>query len=81
MKIQVDFYKDTGKYYSGGIVDIGDTLAWDTDAVKQAIVDNQRILMDGWQGQYYVVVGNVSDDDAFCMRHFGLNDFRGMVKG
>lgn len=82
MKIQVNFYKETGKYYSGGVVDIGDTPAWDTDAVKQAIVDNQGILMDGWQngGSYYVVIGNVSDDDDFCMRHFGVNDFRGMVR-
>lgn len=79
MKIQVNFYRQSGKWYAGGIVDIGSTATWDTSEVKQAIVDNQGILMDGWQGQYYVVVGNVSDDDDFCMRHFGYDDFLGMA--
>ena len=82
MKIRVDFYKDTGKWYEGGIVDIGNTPGWDTGAVKQAIVDYQNIMNDGWQNQgyYYVVVGNVSDDDDFCMRHFKTTDFFGMKR-
>lgn len=82
MKIRVDFYKETGKWYEGGIVDIGDTPGWDTHAVKQAIVDHQNILGDGWQNQdyYYVVVGNVDDNDDFCMRHFKPMDFFGLKR-
>jgi len=80
MEIQVEFYRESGKWYAGGIVDISDTPGWDTGAVRQAIVEHQGILMDGWQGQYYVVVGNVSDDDDFCMRHFVPGDFVGIVK-
>ena len=78
MKVKVNFYKSTGKWYAGGIVDIGTVATWDSGAVKQAIVDNQRELMDGWQGQYYVVVDNVSDDDDFCMRLYVTEAFRGI---
>lgn len=80
MKIQVDFYKDTGKWYSGGIVDIGDTPGWDTDKVKQAVVTHQHIMGDGWQDHryYYVVVNNTNDNDDFCMRLFKPMDFYGM---
>ena len=80
MKIQVDFYKQSGKWYEGGVVDIGTTAPWDTGEVIQAVVDNQGMLMDGWQGQYYVVVGNVSDDDDFCMRHYMPSDCQGLIK-
>ncbi len=82
MKIRVDFYKDTGKWHDGGIVDIGDTPGQDTHAVAQAIVDHQNIIGDGWQSEsyFYVVVGNVDDNDDFCMRHFKPVDFLGLKR-
>ena len=78
MKVKVNFYKQSGKWYAGGIVDIGNVSVHSTNALEQAIVDNQGILMDGWQGQYYVVVDNVSDDDDFCMRLYVAKAFRGI---
>lgn len=81
MKIRVDFYKDTGKWYEGGIVDIGDTPGWNTDAVKQAIVNHQNIMGDNWgRDYYYVVVDNVDDNDDFCKRLFPQGAFRGIAR-
>lgn len=56
MKIQVDWYKETGKWYCGEEVEIGEAKLWDTE-FKQAIVDNQNQLAN-WprvNSRFYVV--------------------------
>jgi hypothetical protein len=84
MKLQVDFYKESGKWYEGGVVDVGDAKPFVMYEVEQAIVDNQHILYDGWQGGYYVVINNVEpfiDEDSFCMRLYTPSKFHGIKKG
>ena len=48
MKILVTWYRDTGKYYSSGEVQIDESYIW-SDDFKQKIVDRQDVLRDGWQ--------------------------------
>lgn len=85
--IQVDFYKDTGKWYSGGRVNIGDTRLWHGDEkIKQAIIDNQEILSESWIGQFNVVTSDLpeTEDDPnyreFTGGLFFANAFDGMKK-
>lgn len=75
MLLQVDFYKESGKWYTGGTVDVGDAKPYVKYEIEQAIVNNQEMLFDGWQGNYYVVVNNATEltlEEAvaglFCMR-------------
>ena len=70
MKIRVDFYRPSGKWYEGGEVEIGNAKLWRGD-LPQAIVNNQNILTDGWQEQdcYYVVTSDLiecDNDDLNC---------------
>ena len=81
MKIQVDFYKPSGKWYTGGTVDIGDARPHIGGEVEQALVDSQHILQDGWQGSFVVVVSNGNDTpstDPSCKRMYPLGCFAGM---
>jgi len=61
MKIRVDFFRSSGKWYEGGEVDIGEARLWKGD-LKQAIVNNQEIIHDGWQGSYIVVTDDTHDN-------------------
>lgn len=59
MKIRVDFYKPSGKWYSGGLVDIGDSKPWHgRDILLDKILENQKILVPGNMEQWTIV----SDD-------------------
>ena len=62
MKIRVDFYKPSGKWYEGGEVKIGEARLWKGD-LPQAIINNQNILFDGWQNEeyYYVVTDDIPE--------------------
>lgn len=63
LKIKVDFYKDSGKWYSGGIVDIGSVRLWHgEETVKQTIIDNQKILADSWIGRFHVVINDLPEN-------------------
>lgn len=86
MKIRVDWFKDSGKWYSGGLVEIGETMIWQPE-FKQAIVDNQDELLDTWvDHEYYVVCSNTKeqdDDPEFKGFHhvlFKPDAFAGMKK-
>jgi hypothetical protein len=85
MIIKIEFYKLTGKYYSSSEVDIGNSKLWDTD-FKQVIVNNQNIMIDGWQGSYYVHTRDLSIHDTdssykeFYMRIFSPHEFDGLRK-
>jgi len=55
MKILVTWYRDTGKYYSSGEVEIDCAQIWEDD-LKQQIIDHQEVMRDGWQSSNYFVV-------------------------
>jgi len=63
MLIQVDWYKETGKWYAGGQVEI-EPLPWE-DGIKEAIIKNQKELVDGWEknNYYFVVVNDIPQSE------------------
>jgi len=61
--ILVNFYKQSGKWYMGGRVNVGDSRLWKGNFL-QAIVDNQHILGEGWPGHYYVVTEDLPEHDT-----------------
>lgn len=84
MKIRISFYKPGGKWYSNGIIDIGNAKLYDIQEFKQAIVDNQNILGEHWPGGYHVVVTSTCENEAddnyreFFERLFFASEFHGM---
>lgn len=87
MILRIDFYKDSGKWYSGGDLDIPDGAnIWDSN-FKQLIVDNQKTMADGWQNHgYYVIIGNHYGGEispnfkGFHKRLFNISSFKDMKK-
>lgn len=77
-KIRVDFFRESGKWYSGGEVKVNHLLF--EDEFKQDIVDNQEILHDGWQGSYIVVTDDVEDDGLFSKAVFLPSQFKYLRK-
>ena len=85
MNIRVDWYKPSGKWYSGGIVDIGDAKLYKNQEVEQAIVDKQQLLLHNWHINCYytVVVSNINDEDAvdsFCYALFIPEHFKDITR-
>lgn len=86
MNIEVEFYRPTGKYYSGGIVQIPDDCELWHDNFKQEIINNQKILIDGWQGSYYVLTNDTKENfiqrnyNRFYKRLFQPHEFAGILK-
>jgi hypothetical protein len=69
MLVQVNFYKVTGKWYDGGVVDIGDVSPYQPAEVLQAIVKNQKLISEDWfkHNEFYVVVDDMNARDTkFC---------------
>lgn len=86
MQIEVDWYKETGKWYTGGLVEIGNYKLYEPEFM-QSIVDNQMSLVDGWQNHRFIVVTRDLDtllpDPEFQGFHchlFTPERFQGMVK-
>jgi hypothetical protein len=48
IKVNITFYKKSGKFYEKGVVDLGDIEFWDSDLVKPAILKNQKTLVKDW---------------------------------
>lgn len=68
IKVLATIYKDTGKYYSSGVVDIGDIEnLFDPAVVFAAFAANQKILTTDFSGSYEFYVslkdtaGNMED--------------------
>lgn len=85
-KIQVDWFKGTGKWYSGGLVEVHNHPIWRPE-FKQAIVDNQNELVPEWvNDEFYVVCSTTESQDAdpefkyFCNILFRPGAFSGMRK-
>ena len=78
--IRVDFYKHSGKWYAGGNVDVGKNCIADID-FKQNLVNNQNILQDGWQRDFYVVTNDVPNENKFFNKKLFLpEEFIGIRK-
>lgn len=85
-KIQVDFFKESGKWYAGGEVYVGDVTKSLLGDIKQKIVDNQEILGEGWQGNFVVVIRDIEEDfkskdyTGFNNAFFYKDEFEGMKR-
>lgn len=56
MKIRIDWYKESGKWYAGEEIEIsGNYHIWEEEFLQE-IVDNQNQLIDGWQADQFIVV-------------------------
>lgn len=77
MKIYVDFFKPSGKWYAGGEVDVGEARLW-RDNLLQAIWDNQMLLNQNTERSQWTVVSREADqdDNEFCraVLQVGKND-------
>ena len=64
MLIQVDFFKKTGKWYSGGRVEVN-AEAYNIQGIIVEVVGNQKILMDGWwkSKEFYVVTSDIPESE------------------
>ncbi|MFE8095225.1 hypothetical protein [Bacillus toyonensis] len=87
LTIKVTFFKEYGKYYSQGNVNIGKTRLWQgDDSFKQAIVDNQTIVSDSWIGNMHVVTEDLPEHDSdpnyreFSSALIFAHEFRGMKR-
>lgn len=78
MLLNINFFRESGKWYSGGVVKVAHQL-YDMDELKQDIVNNQEILNDGWQGEFDVMVEAVNDDN-FCTHLFHRDKFSNVSK-
>lgn len=87
LTIKVTFFKEYGKYYSQGNVNIGKVRLWQgDDSFKQAIVDNQNIVSDSWIGNMHVVTEDLPEYDSdpnyreFSSALILAHEFRGMKR-
>ena len=89
MIIQVDWYKEGGKYYSGGEVTISDDVpSYEPKQVLQAIINEQKLMGAGWHinGNYYVVVSDIVESMAdrnykhFFMCHWKPEQIKALVR-
>ena len=65
MLIQVDWYKITGKWKYGGIVDVGKAKLYQGN-LMQVIIDNQKELVVDWyrHSSYIVVTSDTAENAA-----------------
>lgn len=68
MEIRVDFYKASGKWYAGGVVDVGATRVWhENNALLNAIRRSQEIISaktDASWRQWTVVSSDLPENEA-----------------
>ena len=63
MKIQVDFYKPSGKWYSGGEVEVN-CKPWDDRAkIMDEIRNNQEILIKSDLSQWTIVLDDAKGNE------------------
>ena len=87
MKIRIDWYKESGKWYAGEEIEIsGNYRIWEEEFLQE-IVDNQNQLIEGWQGdQFIVVTGDLQkydedpNYDKFYHQLFPQGRFLGIMK-
>lgn len=72
--IYVNFYKPSGKWYASCPVEVTHQL-FEMDELKQDIVNNQDVLVEGWQGDYIVTIDQIASHDPFFTHLFTLDAF------
>ena len=82
-KLRVTFYKQSGKLAYEAVATTN--LYSFEDGFKQAIVDTQDGITDGWQGEFFVVVQNYNPDydvekEPFVNNLYWPGDFVGINK-
>ena len=60
MLVQVDFYKETGKWYSGGRVEC-DKMPWE-NGILESIKKNQDILSSNGD-EFYIVISDIPESE------------------
>ena len=78
MLLNINFFKPSGKWYTGGTVEVSSQL-YEMDELIQDIVNNQDLLVDGWQGDFDVVIEAVDEND-FATHLFKSDRFIGIAK-
>lgn len=74
MLIQVDFFKESGKWYSGGRVEVAAPAYETNGGVISDIIDKQKILVKDWwkHKEFYVVTDDIpesKDDPNYRMTY------------
>ncbi|MEO2202367.1 hypothetical protein ABGV42_01270 [Paenibacillus pabuli] len=64
LEVEVTFYRESGKYYTHGNVNIGDVrMHHGNREFMQAIIDNQQLMSgNSWVGEYHVVTRDTDDN-------------------
>jgi hypothetical protein len=90
MIIQVDWFREGGKYYSGGEVTIPDEIpAYSGKEVLKAIIDSQDIMSYKWYEAegYFLVVSDIPESHAdrnyrtTYVRHWKPKQITAVVRG
>jgi len=76
MKVSVDFYKDTGKWYSSCEIIVNPKMTWDTDYIKKEVLEKQTALQSVENFEGYCVVCEHNDENGFCRRLFKCAEFK-----
>lgn len=72
MKIWVDFFKPTGKWYGGGVVDMGYVRSWDSPETQlQALWQNQNVLVQSTDRKYWTIVLDDLDSERYKPEYNG----------
>jgi hypothetical protein len=77
MIIQVDWYREGGKWYSGGEVTIPDEVpAYEPKSVLKAIIEFQEIMNPKWHESedYFLVVSDIPE--SFADRNYRMTYIR-----
>lgn len=62
MKIRVDFYKPSGKWYTGGLVEIGDAKLWDKNFLD-IVWENQDHLQKNYRDYWTIVINDDPEEE------------------
>lgn len=79
LKISLNFFNITGKWKYEANCYFQIEQLHDYNYCRQAIVDGQDGITDGWQGSYYVVAES-TDSEIFFHRHYCPYDFTTIEK-
>lgn len=81
MKIKIQFYKPSGKWYSSCEIDIDAGKIFEIGAIEKVIINHQDALSDSWIGCYHVTVENAGPDtDPFVNRLYMQHQFHKEMK-
>lgn len=64
MKVLVTWYRDSGKWYAAGEVEVdNDAIAKYDGTFERQIMERQKVMQPGsFDGEYYITIQNIGDD-------------------